>query len=190
MKSPVFWLAAIALSVLLLGSVSCATSPQPIEPRVTVDRFLDFYFDEYGSGIPDTQQRDTLRPLLTADLNEALDRAAAAERCAKAQSQGQEPPLVQGDIFSSLFEKATAVTDIDQATANGQQQTYRLHFEWREPGAVAPATVWTDELILQAVDGRWLIDDFVHGGEWQFSVKGSMKAMLLRVAALCTAAPR
>lgn len=68
----------------------------------------------------------------------------------------------------------------------GQRLIYRLHFEWREPGAAEASVLWTDEVTLQAVDGRWLIDDFVHGGDWQFTVKGSMKKMLLDVAELCS----
>jgi hypothetical protein len=141
-------LAGAALACLLLGLVSCTMAPRTAAPRATVDRFLDFYFHEYGSGLPDAAQRATLRPLLTDGLNQAFERAAAAERCAKERSRGQEPPLVQGDVFSSLFEKATAVA------------------------------------------GHWLIDDFVHGGDWQFTVRGSMKAMLQRVAELCASPGR
>jgi hypothetical protein len=178
-------IAGVALACLLLGLVSCTTAPRTAAPRVTVDRFLDFYFHQYGSGLPDAAERAALRPLLTDGLNEAFERAAVAERCAKEKSQGQEPPLVQGDVFSSLFEKATAVVSIDEGVADGQRQTYRLHFEWREPGAAEPSVRWTDEVALQEVDGHWLIDDFVHGGDWQFAVRGSMRAMLLHVAELC-----
>jgi hypothetical protein len=183
-------LAGAALACLLLGLVSCTMAPRAVAPRATVDRFLDFYFHEYGSGLPDAAQRATLRPLLTDGLNQAFERAAAAERCAREQSRGQEPPLVQGDVFSSLFEKATAVVGIDEAAAEGQRQTYRLHFEWREPGAADASVQWTDEVTLQAVAGHWLIDDFVHGGDWQFAVRGSMKAMLQRVAELCASPGR
>jgi hypothetical protein len=179
-------IAGAVLAGPLLGLVSCTMAPQAIAPRATVDRFLDFYFNEYGSGLPDAAQRATLRPLLTDGLTEALERAAVAERCANEQARGQEPPLIQGDIFSSLFEKATAVIGIDQGARDRQRMAYRLRFEWREPGAVDASVLWTDQVTLQAVDGRWLIDDFVHGGNWQFTVKGSMKRMLLDVAEFCS----
>jgi hypothetical protein len=183
-------IAVVALACLLVGLVSCTMAPQASGPRATVDRFLDFYFHEYGSGLPDAAQRATLRPLLSDDLTGALESAAAAERCASEQARGQEPPLIQGDIFSSLFEKATAVVGIDQGPTDGRRLSSRLHFEWREPGAAEASVTWTDEVTLQAVDGRWLIDDFVHGGDWQFTVKGSMKKMLLDVAALCSSPRR
>jgi len=121
-------IAGATFACLLLGLVSCTMAPQPIAPRATIDRFLDFYFHEYGSGLPDAAQRAT----------------------------------------------------------EGQRLTYRLHFEWREPGAAEASVLWTDEVTLQADDGRWLIDDFGHGGNWQFTVKGSMKKMLLNVAELCS----
>ena len=183
-------IAAAAPACLLVGLISCTMATQPIAPRATVDRFLDFYFHEYGSGLPDSAQRAALRPLLSNGLAEALESAAVAERCAYEQAHGLEPPLIQGDIFSSLFEKATAVVDSDQGSAEGQWLTYRLHFEWREPGAAEASVVWTDEMILQAVDGRWVIDDFVHGGDWQFTMKGSMKKMLLDVSELCSSPRR
>lgn len=76
---------------------------------------------------------------------------------------------------------------IEQGTASPPRLTYRLDFEYREPGASQAASTWSDEVILQLVDGRWLIDDFVHGGDWQFTTRGSVKAMLLGVAAICPA---
>jgi hypothetical protein len=75
--------------------------------------------------------------------------AAVAERCANEQARGT----------------ATAVFGIDQGAAEGQRLTYRFHFEWREPGAAEASVLWTDQVTLQAGDGRWRIDDFVHGGD-------------------------
>lgn len=175
------------LAAAVLGLASCAHAPPVDAPRATVERFLDFYFHGYGSGLPNGMERAALRPLLTDEMADALDRAAAAQRCASERALGQEPPLVQGDVFSSLFEKATGVVRIEQGAAAPPRLTYRLDFEYRESGASQAASAWSDEVILQLVDGRWLIDDFEHGGEWQFTTRGSVKAMLLGVAALCPA---
>lgn len=183
------WLLRAALPCLMVGLASCAAAPPADAPRATVDRFLEFYFHDYGSGLPDGAERAALRPLLTESFTDALDRAAAAQRCANERALGQEPPLVQGDIFSSLFEKATAVVSMEPGAAGPRGQTYRINFEWREPGAKLATTTWSDELILQFVDGQWLIDDFVHGGDWQFMTRGSVKEMLLGVAATCPPTP-
>jgi hypothetical protein len=36
------------------------------------------------------------------------------------------------------------------------------------------------------IGDAWLVDDVVHGGNWNFSAKGSVKSQLLAIAALCT----
>jgi hypothetical protein len=38
---------------------------------------------------------------------------------------------------------------------------------------------------LVRIDGAWLIDDFMHRGEWQFTSQGSVKSMLTATAELC-----
>jgi hypothetical protein len=40
---------------------------------------------------------------------------------------------------------------------------------------------------LVRIGGAWLVDDVIRGGNWDFSTKGSVKAQLLAVAALCPA---
>jgi hypothetical protein len=42
-------------------------------------------------------------------------------------------------------------------------------------------------VILQFVDGQWLIDHFVHGCDWPFMTRGSVKERLLGGAAQCSA---
>ena len=149
----------------------CRETLRSIDVRFYVHRAIGI--DEYA---PQADRQESVS---------SRQRDDSTERCDKNRAQGQEPPLVQGDIFSSLFEKATATTGIDQGAAEGQQLTYRLRFEWREPGAATASVQWTDEVLLRSIEGRWLIDDFIHGGDWQFSVPGSMKRMLRDVARLC-----
>jgi len=58
-------------------------------PRAAIDRFLEFYFEEYGSVCLTRRSASTLRPLLTDDLNEALADAVEAERCDKNRRKGR-----------------------------------------------------------------------------------------------------
>src|SRR6185437_7716414 len=60
-----------------------------------------------GIGIPDAAARMRLQPLLSPGLNQALADAAAAEARFKARNKSS-PPLIEGDIFSSLFEGPTS----------------------------------------------------------------------------------
>jgi hypothetical protein len=160
-------------------------TPDAASARATVDRFLEFYFNRYGSGLPNDAERAALGPMVTPAFGAALDAAARAERCHRARTGGTEPPLVQGDIFTSLFEKATRATGVSELADDGRTALFGIALEAREPGAAEAAVAWRDRVVLARVDGRWLIDDFIHDGDWQFTTRGSVKAMLEGIAKLC-----
>lgn len=184
-RSVAFTFAAVLAAVALS---SCKTAPEvPAEPRAALDAFLDYYFHTYRTGLPDAAERATLASKASPAFNAALARAAAAERCAQARHQGTEPPLIQGDLFSSLFEKATAVASVAVAREEPSQIDYAITFEYRTPVAVSPEVQWQDTVRLVRSGNAWLVDDVIHGGNWDFSAKGSVKTQLLAVAALCSA---
>jgi hypothetical protein len=187
--------AVAALSTLML--IGCQANPyessaprtvtaaSPASPRDALERFLQFYLHDYGSGLPSAAERAALAPLITAALSAALEDAARAERCAYARHQGTEPPLIQGDVFSSLFEKANGVLGINEGANDGAIAEYTLDFEYRAPGDPGQAPRWQDGVRLVRVGDAWLIDDFIHRGDWQFMSQGSVKAMLISTAQLC-----
>jgi hypothetical protein len=177
--------AATMLAAIVLGG--CKTAPPaPAAPRAALDGFLDYYFHTYRTALPNEAERATLAPKASAAFNAALEAAANAARCAQARHHGTEPPLIQGDLFSSLFEKATAVQSVIAAREEPDQVDYTVEFEYRVPGAAKPEAQWQDTVRLIRSGDAWLVDDMIHGGNWDFSVKGSVKAQLLAVAALCT----
>jgi hypothetical protein len=174
------------LTAIAVGG--CRTAPEvPDGPRAALDAFLEYYFHTYRTGLPDAAERAALAPKASPAFNAALEQAAAAERCAQARHKGTEPPLIQGDLFSSLFEKATAVAFFAVAREEPAQIDYTVAFEYRTPGAERPEVQWQDTVRLVRIDDAWLVDDVIHGGNWDFSAKGSVKTQLLAVAALCTA---
>lgn len=193
-------LACTALAVLLTACHTGAPRETPATERpaasgqagthtarATVDRFLQVYFTGYGSGLPTAAERATFEPLLTTAFLDALAAASAAEDCMKARHGGTEPPMVQGDLFSSLFEKATGVVGIEAVASEPRQASLDVHFEWREPEGRSPPVDWRDRFVLENVAGEWRIDDVIHGGQWQFTNPGSVRALLQRVAAQCGA---
>jgi hypothetical protein len=154
-------------------------------PRAAIDRFLQFYFHEYGSGLPTEGERVVLSAMVTREFAAALEAAARAESCAYSEHEGTEPPLIQGDLFSSLFEKANGVLAIIEVSNDGSTAQYTLHFEYRTPGDAGQVSKWQDSVQLVRIDAVWLIDDFIHRGDWQFSSPGSVKAMLTDTSGLC-----
>jgi len=163
------------------GSVTQPAS----SPRVAIERFLQFYFHEYRSGLPSERERAALSPMVTREFSAALEVAAHAERCAHRKHQGTEPPLIQGDLFSSLFEKASSALRINEVSNDGATAEYTLDFEYRTPGDPGQVPKWHDSVQLVRIDGAWLIDDFMHRGEWQFTSHGSVKSILTATADLC-----
>jgi hypothetical protein len=191
------WLACTAAVMAALALPGCQTgqyeSPAPrtanaagpASPRDALDRFLQFYLHGYGSGVPNATERTALAPLLTPQFSAALESAAQAEQCAYARHQGTEPPLIQGDVFSSLFEKANGVLGINEVANDGMIAEYTLDLEYRTPGNPGQASKWQDGARLVRLGDAWLIDDFIHRGEWQFTSQGSVKAMLTGIAQPC-----
>ena len=185
-------IAAAAIAILVTGCQTPSSPPDGSttaaaeDARAALDGFLDFYFRGYRTALPDETERAALAPQATDAFNAALEAAANAERCAHALHQGTEPPLIQGDLFSSLFEKATGVQDVAVARADVDRVDYKVGFEYRLPGAAKPEVQWQDTVQLVRTGDAWLLDDVIHGGDWAFSTKGSVKAQLLAVAALCT----
>lgn len=183
-RAAILLLAIVSAAILASG---CQTTATPSDAsRAALDGFLDFYLHGYRTGLPDANERAALAPQASPAFNAALEQAARAESCAYAQHQGTEPPLIQGDVFSSLFEKATGVQSIAAARADADQAEYQVGFEYRMPGAAKPEVEWQDTVQLIRTGNAWLVDDVIRGGNWDFGAKGSVKSQLLAVAELCT----
>ena len=126
-----------------------------------------------GGGIPDAATRARLQPLLSPALNRLLADAAAAEARFHARNK-DSPPLIEGDIFSSLFEGPTSfkvgVCRGDDKTAHCGATLTHL-----DPGQ-KPVT-WVDTLKL-VNDGGWKIDDVAYDANFAFGNDGTLSDML------------
>ena len=126
-----------------------------------------------GDGIPDAATRARLAPLLTPRLNKALADAAGAEARFKARNK-DSPPLMEGDIFSSLFE---GPTQFQLGACRGDDKTQRcaVSLSRQDPGK--PAVRWTDALVL-ANSGGWKVDDIGYDANFAFGNTGTLDQML------------
>jgi hypothetical protein len=128
-----------------------------------------------SSGIPDAAARTRLRPMITPALDKLMADAASAESRFMSANKGA-PPLMEGDIFASLFEGATsfAVGDCD-ATAG--RCTVALTYDDKS----GKPTRWTDTLYLLNTAAGWRVDDIGYGGTWAFANKGRLSDTLKQV---------
>jgi hypothetical protein len=130
-----------------------------------------------GGGIPDAATRARLQPLLTPRLNKALADAAAAEARFAAKNKNS-PPLIEGDIFSSLFEGPTAFK-VGACKGDDKIQRCAVSLSRQDPGQKPAA--WSDTLIL-ANSGGWKVDDIAYDANFAFGNTGTLSETLKMAA--------
>jgi hypothetical protein len=128
-----------------------------------------------SDGIPDAAARAKYAPVVSPALEKLLTEADAAEQ-RFAHENKNSPPLIEGDLFSSLFEGATsyAVRSCDAASASC---TVDLVYDDKKDAPVR----WTDTLHLTQTPQGWRIDDIGYGGSWDFANKGRLTDTLRQV---------
>lgn len=168
----------LILSFLLLPLAACGDAGPEADAAATARVFYDIRLSEKSGGVPDENLRLRFRSVVSPELDRLLSQAAEAERRHTARVNNQEPPYLQGDIFSSLFEGPTTY---EIGTCEGKDSAVQcevlLAHEAEEP------VQWTDRVVLIENRGRWLVDDIRYGGDWDFALKGTLQASLQAVIA-------
>ena len=148
----------------------------------TVKDFFSFYFNEYQYGIPDATRISSLSKLITPELRQLLLDANSAEKCHAQRVHDTEPPLLEGDLFTSLFEGAT---DGKIAAVRVNGSTAEVDVEWIYDVEGEQTLVWQDRFYLASRKGVWLIDDIEHLGKWEFAYHGKISELLRDIAGQC-----
>src|SRR6185436_5207053 len=111
-------------------------------------------------GIPDDAGRAKLAPYITPALDASLKAAVDAEvRFAKANKDS--PPLVEGDLFSSLFEGVTGF-EVKACTGDASKGSCPVVLTY-DDGNRQPEH-WTDTVYLVKPPAGWRVDDIGYGG--------------------------
>ena len=126
-----------------------------------------------GGGIPDAGMRLRLQPLLSPGLNKGLADAAAAEARFQAKNKNS-PPLIEGSIFSSLFEGPTS-WKVGACVGDGKTARCAIS-QTREDRGQKPVK-WIDTLVLVNRDG-WKVDDLAYDANFAFGNTGTLSEML------------
>ena len=165
------------LIVLLFCAVGIAPAfAQGPGPDRVATGFYKLYLQLKPRGIPDASTRKEFKPYLTASLADELKRAELAEEAHRKATQDMEPPLLEGDPFTSLFEGATSYK-VDSCTVEGARAYCDVDLAFVAEAGARPTT-WTDKLALVNRVGGWRVDDVQFGGAWDFAQHGSLRASL------------
>lgn len=126
------------------------------------------------SGLPDEGEMKAYRAFLCPALSGLMDVARTRQQEYVAAHPDDKPPLVEGDLFSSLFEGPDAVS---AAGTNVEGDGARVTLAMRAgDGDQAPR--WKDELLLDRHEGIWCIADVQYRGDWPFANKGRLTETL------------
>lgn len=172
--------AAFIAVVFFLTSAGVSYAAGADEMDQVVNGFYGAYATFHPSdGIPDAAGRAKYEPFISSALDTLLKQSDDAEiKFNKAHKDS--PPLIEGDLFTSNFEGATAYK---AGSCSGDTKSGRCAVSLTyDPGKTnnpkdKPIT-WTDTIYLVAGSGGWRIDDIGYGGSWDFGNKGKLSETL------------
>jgi hypothetical protein len=172
---------AFALGIALLLTASAAKADEAMTKAAT-----GFYTAarSAGSGLPDAAARARLAPLMTPALQQLFANAAATEAHFTGAHKNL-PPLIEGDIYSSLFEGPTQFA-IGACTGSTTKATCPVALTYTDKNGI---TRWTDTLFLASTASGWKVDDIGYGGNWDFGNKGKLSETLRQVAGFAASGP-
>ncbi|MGB7291208.1 MAG: DUF3828 domain-containing protein [Thermodesulfobacteriota bacterium] len=148
-------------------------------PDQTVNKFYGVYLKLHSFGIPNEGQQAQYSPYISTELAELLMRADETEQEHEAATKGEEPPLVEGDLFTSLFEGASSYA-ITSCESNDASAFCVVEFKYLNPGDKSDVK-WKDKVYLVKGNRGWAVDDIEYLGDWQFMHKGRLKDLLKEV---------
>ena len=163
---------AAALVLALIAAPALAGADDPAQVA------SGFYTAEIGlheGGIPAPKGLARLSPFLSAGLQQMLADADKAELAYAENTHHAVPPLLEGDIFVSLFEGATSAR-VGSCEVTGDSAVCPVDLHYDEGGGAGAH--WTDRVHLTRGANGWGVDDIAYGGNWDFGNKGTLKDAL------------
>lgn len=163
--------------VLFLAFLALGSRPLLAEtgPAQAAQGFLSVYGSFHPSnGVPDAQGLRRLTPYLSPTLDKLLSEAAVAEARFSAKVK-DSPPLIEGDLFTSMFEGAT---QWKLGSCSVSSSSARCPVAYAHRDASGKAVSWTDTLILVNNGQGFRVDDIAYGGQFQFGNTGRLSDTL------------
>ena len=164
------------------GDTPLSIAPAALPPdgelmRAATTLVTDFYEmrQRLGrTGLPDENEMKAYRAFLCPPLAAAMDAARVRQRVYMDEHPDDKPPLVEGDLFSSLFEGVDVATPSGTEVAgDGARVDLSMRF-----GEGDSAVRWKDTVLLARDQGSWCIADVEYRGDWPFANKGKLSDTL------------
>lgn len=158
--------------------------PPVDDPTKVIETFYHATHGLKGEGVPSHLEIDTLSRFLSAEFTAALHRARDAEDAYQIAASDPVPPMIEGCLFTSLFEGFTRVDSIARDSAC--PACYRVDLAHAGTTALPAGTTgsreqvsrWSDRVYLKQEHSRWVIDDIELTAHFSFGLRGMVRQIL------------
>jgi len=139
----------------------------PGGPESVVDQFYAAWFESRPDGLPDATAMQRLAPFLSPRLRDLFVRAEEAQSEFMEHQPDEKPPLIEGNLFTSLFEGPQDYRVAGMEERDGSARVL-VEFNYSDPGNPEQKVQWQDAVILVRDGATWRIDDIEYLGDWDF----------------------
>lgn len=171
----------------LLAACAQAPAPAPLvdsRPAAVVEALVSEYRTLGFRGLPDAAQLARIEPFLSPRLAGLFRDAKAGQQAYREKYPTDKPPLIDGDLFSSLFEGANRA-EIAETLEQADTAAVLVRYEYRDLRDGTLIEDWPDRfLLVRNADGAWRVDDIEYLGGWDFAMKGRLSGALAETAGL------
>lgn len=156
----------------LIFILSACSSKVSTDLKEGADAFYKVYLEVRPSGLPEKKEQELLKPWISSGLSKLILDADVADDGNKEEG----PPLLQGDIFSSLFEGPTEF-EVGACSESGERRSCQVKLTYVDRQDKSK-TQWNDNIYLLQESGKWVVDDIEYRGDWPFASRGTLRATL------------
>jgi len=169
------------LLAAMTGLALCASAQAAETPLQAADAFYAVYATfQPSDGIPDRAGRAKYDAVVSPALAALLQRAGTAEE-AFHKANKDAPPLVEGDLFTSLFEGAGSYR---VGACRLEEKQAFCPVELAAKDGKGKALHWSDTVYLAQTSSGWRVDDIGYGGNWAFANKGRLTQTLQQIVSM------
>jgi hypothetical protein len=147
----------------------CWGEETPESPESLVRGFYAACFETRPTGLPTEAELKILSPYFSSELTALFVRARKVQADYRKRHPDDKPPLIEGDLFSSLFEGPTGF-EVGPAEKMDQRYKVYVRFSRVDSGNLKDVFRWEDAVIVRRQGNRFVIEDFEFLGHWPFKI--------------------
>jgi hypothetical protein len=167
----------VIFPLLLLIAASCWGEEAQQSPESLVRGFYGTCFKVRPVGLPTEGQLKMLSPYFSSELTSLFEKARRCQADYMERYPDDKPPLIEGDLFSSLFEGPSGF-EVGPAEKRDQRYRVPVRFSRVDPESPKDVVRWEDAVIVKRQGSGFVIEDFEFLGHWPFKIGDRLSDVL------------